>query len=196
MSPGWSSLSPALESKGNQRHSLLACPPFIFLTIFLESNEQYEYIKAVLQPGGTLQVCPAGGGGGRWMFFMWKLREKLCSRKTCPTVEALSWLSVPSPSSVSPCVCWSGERAVTECFVLRFFPSDGCHGAKINNYHSVMVTAPLCLTHYGERFYINHLSDILWDGWFYLPVIPCTVSVVCVWSGGRGAAVLEHIFCF
>lgn len=106
------------ESKGSQRHSLLACPPFIFLTIFLESNEQYEYIKAVLQPGGTLQVCPAGGGGGRWMFFMWKLREKLCSRETCPTVEALSWLSVPSPSSVSLCVCWNGERAVTDCFVL------------------------------------------------------------------------------
>lgn len=59
-----------------------------------------------------------------------------------------------------------------------------------------MVTAPLCLTHYGERFYINHLSDILWDGWLYLPVIPCTVSVVCVWSGGRGGCCPGAYFLF
>lgn len=59
-----------------------------------------------------------------------------------------------------------------------------------------MVTAPLCLTRYGERFYINHLSDILWDGWLYLPVIPCTVSVVCVWSGGRGGCCPGAYFLF
>lgn len=59
-------VSPALESIGSQRRSLLARPRFIFLTIFLESNEQYEYIN-VPQPGGVLRVCSAGRGG-RWMF--------------------------------------------------------------------------------------------------------------------------------
>lgn len=51
------------------------------------------------------------------------------------------------------------------------------HSTEIINYHSVMVIALLCFTHHKWKFYINHLSDILWDSWLYSPAILCTVFV-------------------
>lgn len=126
------------------------------------------------------------------------LREKLCSRETRPTVEALSWLSVHSPSSVSPCVCWDGERAVTDCFVLSwgFFP-----GMDATEQKSIIIIlwwwqrpcawlvtesgfiSIIFLTYYGMAGCTSRSSraQYLW--------------CVCGAEAG-GAAVLEHIFCF
>lgn len=65
--------------------------------------------------------------------------------------------------------------------IVRTFSTElhGRNSTRITNYHSVMVTAPVYSTCHEWQFYINHLSDILWGGWLYFRVIPCTVSAVC-----------------
>ena len=73
----------------------------------------------------------------------------------------------------------------------RTFPPSHDDATEINNYHSVMAAALLRFTHRKWQFYINHVSDILWDGWAYLPGFLCTVSVVCVQGGGRGPVSLS-----
>lgn len=114
-----------------------------------------------------------------------------------PDVEALSWLSVPCPSLASLCVSGAASMSCSAVYSLHWTFPQSCTDTqykKINNYHSVMVIVLVCFTHHKCQFYINHLSDILWDGWLYLPVVLCTVSVVCA-ERRQGAGVPEHIFC-
>ncbi|CAJ1051858.1 Hypothetical predicted protein [Xyrichtys novacula] len=140
------------------------------MTCMLYSN-LVGFFKSVLQEEEVFFVCAAG-------------KQQNDCKSVSPVVEALSWLSVPSVSLFGFIVRLLSSRRVVQCCLLP--PSDfssephGRHSTKINNYLSVMVIALLCFTHHKWQFYINHLSDILWDGWLYLLAILSTVFVVCV----------------
>lgn len=175
---------------------LLARPHFIFLTIFLESNKQYEYICRTANLVRILQVCAAGRGGGGFIFWRGWLEESVQtvqqgnSNMTVPVVKlSAGWVSpVPlrfhcasleqrailqgcSPPSIGLFLLWSHADATV---------------LKISNYHSVTVTAPLCFTQHKWQFlYQSSFWHIM--GWLTVPPSQsCAQYLWCVRSGGRG----------
>lgn len=107
---------------------LLVCHHFIFLTIFLESNKQYEMLYMLYC--NLIGFHHAGGGGRRFSLET----EAICAncvagkqQQDClgvsPDVEALSWLSVPCPSLLSLCVSGAASVSCSAVYSLhRTFP--------------------------------------------------------------------------
>lgn len=142
-----------------------------FKSILQEEEEDKEEV---------IVFCGEGGG----VFSLKTSQCKLRSRETA------TWLF--------KCLSWRGSSQLAECALslVGFIGRSWAESMSCSTVYSLHLTFPLnhTYTQYTVQksiiiilwrwlhsyvlkwnFYINHLSDILWDGCLYLAAVPCTV---------------------